>query len=345
MSNRFVSLENNDCQEKTANSVEKPIKSPPIFIDNVINIQPLTELLTEKAKGDYEIKILRDHQVKIQSKFTQTYEIIVKELQEKNTEFHTYKLKQDRSFRVVLKNMHPLTDVEEIKTAIEDEGHKVVINIWSIKNRATKQPLPMFFVDLKPSPDNKTIYAIKHLLHCRIVFEAPRPKREIPQCANCQRYGHTKRYCHRKPRCVKCAEEYLTANCPRKERFDQVKCVLCNGNHPANYKGCVVFKELQKSKFPPLRPKKVINAGEDKAHQDKDIKKKVKHRSPSYAGVARQMQNKPTNENPQSQTKALHQSNYLQDIKHILQTVTNQMIAITNSMADLMTKLEQHSIH
>lgn len=71
--------------------------------------------------------------------------------------------------------MHPLTDVEEIKTAIENEGHKV-INIWNVKNRATKQPLPMFFIDLKPSPDNKAMYAIKHLLHCRIVFEAPRPK-------------------------------------------------------------------------------------------------------------------------------------------------------------------------
>jgi hypothetical protein len=32
-----------------------------------------------------------------------------------------------------------------------------------------------------------------------------------------------------------------------------VKCVLCNGNHPAKYKGCTVYKDLQMKTFPPLR--------------------------------------------------------------------------------------------
>lgn len=65
----------------------------------------------------------------------------------------------------------------------------------------------------------------------------------------------------------------------------------------------------------------------------------------SYAGAAsNQSQNKPTKENTQSQTKAQKQPNYLQDFKEILQSVMNQMIAITNLMADLMIKIEQHSI-
>jgi hypothetical protein len=40
-----------------------------------------------------------------------------------------------------------------------------------------------------------------------------------------------------------------------KEKSEHVKCVLCNGNHPANYKGCTVYKEIQKRTFPPLRNK------------------------------------------------------------------------------------------
>jgi hypothetical protein len=53
----------------------------------------------------------------------------------------------------------------------------------------------------------------------------------------CQRYDHTKNYCHLKSRCVKCAGSHGTTQCPRKERSSDVRCVLCGGNHPANYKG------------------------------------------------------------------------------------------------------------
>ncbi|EFN89295.1 Nucleic-acid-binding protein from transposon X-element, partial [Harpegnathos saltator] len=142
-------------------------------------------------------------QIKVQAKDPQIYRTITKELVARNTEFHTYKPKQDRSFRVVLKNMHSSTDMEELKQAINNHGHEVT-NIWNVKQRVTKKPLPLFFVEIKPGSNNKEIYKIKTLLQCRIQFEAPRPKREIPQCTGCQRYGHTKSFCFRKPRCVKC---------------------------------------------------------------------------------------------------------------------------------------------
>lgn len=185
----------------------------------------------------------------------QAYTTIVKELQKRNTEFHTFKLKQERSFQVVLKNIHPSTDLEDLKIAIEELGHQVS-NIWNVESRLTKVPVPVFFIDLKPSPDNKLIYNTKYLLNCRVIFEAPKSKKQIPQCMTCQRYGHTRKYCFRQPRCVKCAEDHPTAGCPRKERSDYVKCVLCNGNHPVNYRGSAVFKEIQKAKYPNLRPKK-----------------------------------------------------------------------------------------
>lgn len=303
-------------------------------------------LLNEKARDDYEIKILRDHQVKIQPTSIQAYETVVNELQGRGTEFHTYKPKQDRSFRVVLKNMHPHTDTDEIKNAIEDNGHKV-INIWNIKDRTTKQPLPLFFIDLKPSPNNREIYSVKHLLHCRIVFEAPRPKRDIPQCANGQRYEHTKRFCHRRPRCVKCAEEHLILDCPRKGRSDQVKCVLCNGNHPANYKRCAVFKEIQKVKFPPLRSRNTINPGDKRILQSGGTQEASVpgHKVPSYARVASSQKQTNHITPTHKQTKIIQQQpSYFQDFSNILQSVMNQLTAITKMMAELMFKLE-HSSH
>jgi len=47
-----------------------------------------------------------NEQTKIQLKSSIAYVNIVKELKNKNTEFHIYKLKQERSFKVVLKHIH-----------------------------------------------------------------------------------------------------------------------------------------------------------------------------------------------------------------------------------------------
>lgn len=166
VSNSFEGLDNEEISEPAFEYGDKNSKPPLIFVDKVENIIPLTKLLNDTVKENYELKILRAEQVKIQPKSTTAYSVIVKELRNKGTEFHTFKLKQDRSFRVVLKNMHPLTDVQELKMAIEERGHNVV-NIWNIKQRVTKKPLPMFFIDLEQTPNNKSVYTITHLLQCK----------------------------------------------------------------------------------------------------------------------------------------------------------------------------------
>ena len=68
---------------------------------------------------------------------------------------------------------------------------------------------------------------------------------------NCQLYGHTKSYCRRSPKCVKCAGDHLTAQCQRKTRSNDVKCALCLENHPANYKDCRIYQKIRNAKFPP----------------------------------------------------------------------------------------------
>lgn len=107
----------------------------------------------------------------------------------------------------------------------------------------------MWYIKLKPRENNKDVYNVKSLLHCRILFEPPRPKRVIPQCTNCQDYNHTQKFCNRQPRWVKYADLHHTSVYPRKERSNQVKCVLYEGNHRVNYKGCTVYKELLKVRY------------------------------------------------------------------------------------------------
>jgi len=151
--------------------------------------------------------------------------------------------------------MHYTTDVEDIKLTIEHHGHTVT-NVYNIKQQRTNIPLSLFFVDLKPNENNKDIYQIERLNYTNVRFEPPRSKRNIPQCGKCQTYGHTQAYCYHSHRCVRCAGNHITKHCPRKEKSEHVKCVLCDGKHPANYKGCTVYKERQKRTFPPLRNKR-----------------------------------------------------------------------------------------
>jgi hypothetical protein len=102
-SNRYTALleeESEDQQQKAG--LENTPKPPPIYITDVQNISPLIQLLEQIAKQQYKIKALADFQVKVQTKASKSYRIIIKSLAEKHTGFHTYKL-EEGSYRVVLK--------------------------------------------------------------------------------------------------------------------------------------------------------------------------------------------------------------------------------------------------
>jgi len=91
---------------KTDNKVSKSL---PIFgIANVISLI----LLNKIAKNEYDIKVLSNTQVKIQLKASTKYISIVKALQATNTDFHNYKMKDKRRFKVVLKNIHSSINLE-----------------------------------------------------------------------------------------------------------------------------------------------------------------------------------------------------------------------------------------
>ena len=159
----------------------------------------------------------------MQAKTSDAYKTVVKELEFKNTQFCTYNPKQERCFKVFLRWIF-----SDLKAELKNLGHDV-FNIWNVKHRVSKIPLPLFMVAFFSNVSNKYIYVIQYFLHCKVAFEASRPI----------------------PKCVKCAENHQTANCPKKFRTPDVRCALCDGNHPANYKGCTVYHSLRKAKFPP----------------------------------------------------------------------------------------------
>ena len=171
-----------------------------------------------------------------------TYREIVKHFKDKNIYFHTYQLKEERAFRVVIKHLHYTTDIHEIKRELSALGHKVR-NITNLRHRQTKDPLNIFFIDLEPAYNNKEIYNLTAIQNKIIYVEPPHTNTNIPQCTRCQHYGHTQRYCNKQYACVKCGGKHNTSSCT-KSRDTPAKCVLCGGAHPANYKGCQHYHSI-----------------------------------------------------------------------------------------------------
>jgi hypothetical protein len=163
-SNLFASLTNEDSEVTPTPTGPTSVPKPsPIYVQNVTTIPPLLQLLDQTSHQQYVITALANNQVRVQPTTADSYRSITHILTAKGTEFHTFKPKEERNYRVVLKHMHYSINPDVIKAEIEKHGHKVA-NIWTIKQFRTKLPLSMFFVDLKPASNNKDIFDVEYLL-------------------------------------------------------------------------------------------------------------------------------------------------------------------------------------
>lgn len=252
-------------KEVTCNKVtkEKPKKEPlppPIIVENVIEYQSFYDSLLKKElnKDSFTVKMLRNGAVKINTNSEATYRGITKHLKEEDASWFSYENKQSRPIRVMAKNLHASCKPERIVEDLILQGFKILDAAvkYSWKN---KEPLNMFILSFHHQENIKNIYEIKSILGCKIDVQPLKSPKLIPQCKRCQAYGHTQKYCSKEPRCVKCTAKHLTVDC-NKPRDAKPKCVHCGESHPANYRGCVVAKELQKMRNV-LKSKSKIETG------------------------------------------------------------------------------------
>lgn len=227
---------------------DTPKPPPPIFVRGVIDYTEVcTKLIDIIGVDNFFCKSSADR-LKIQTANPDSYRTLVRYLKEENAEFHTYQLKEDKPIRVVIRNLHPTTQTELIKEELEVRLFEVR-RVTNVLHRVTKIQLPLFFVDLEPTPKSSEIFQLSSLLHTKVKIEEPYKPKSISQCNNCQEYGHTKTYCGYPSRCVRCGAYHQSATCPN-SRDDPPKCALCSGDHPASYKGCSVYRELQRGRKP-----------------------------------------------------------------------------------------------
>lgn len=236
-------------------SEKKEGKPPPIFVKGINNYIAFKKALEKELKENEFTCKSRLNDIVLHPETPDGYRLAVHYLRSMKAEFHTYQLREDRAFRVVIRHLHHTTPPADIQDELEAMGFKVR-TVTNAKSVTSKEPLPLFFVDLDPQDGNEKIYSIKRLLRSVVKIEEPHKRNTPPQCTRCQNYNHTKAYCNYPPRCVKCAGTHFSYEC-QKSRDVPATCALCSGSHPANYRGCTAYAELKKkTKSTSSRPSK-----------------------------------------------------------------------------------------
>lgn len=174
-------LMSNEDNQKTSNAVGEA-KLHQYLYQTLIIYKNKKSIENAIRKDNFNYKTINGKGlIKISPDNADHYRKIIKILNQQNASYHTYQLRQERAFKVVLRNIHPSIPTEEISTALEEKGHKVR-NIINIKHRTEKHPLPMFFINQEPDTNNKTIYNFEYLLNAKVKFEPPRENNVVVQC-------------------------------------------------------------------------------------------------------------------------------------------------------------------
>ncbi|KAE9544278.1 hypothetical protein AGLY_001457 [Aphis glycines] len=217
-------------------------KIPPIYVYNISNYENFHTSLANITFDNFSI-VNTKSALKINLNSIDDYRTATKLFDETEIEYHTYQLPENKQLSVVIRNL----PVNISEACIYNELQELKFEVASVTRLQNqfKSPIPIVAVLLSKLPTE--IFSLNRLLHCIIIVEPRKPSKDIPQCTNCQRFSHTKKFCHLPSRCVKCAGDHHYSQCQKSLEVPP-KCVNCDRDHPANYRGCTFYKEISRTK-------------------------------------------------------------------------------------------------
>lgn len=159
-----------------SNNENKTSKPPPIFIQDQLNYNNFCAKIIELTDvTGFDCKSSTKG-LKLQTYSPESYRTVVKYLKFNNVSFHSFQLKEEKAYWVAIRNLHHTTDTSFITQELLNKGF-VTRNITPVTHKLTKTPLPIFFIDLEPSPTNADIFKITSLCYTKVKVEPPHPKK------------------------------------------------------------------------------------------------------------------------------------------------------------------------
>ncbi|GFR31713.1 uncharacterized protein TNCT_648451 [Trichonephila clavata] len=175
-------------------------------------------------------------------------------LQMNGEEFYAIPPPSKRPYKVVLKGLPASTDIDEIKNDLANQGD-AVSKVAQLTQRKSKFPLPMFLVEVRKNvPESRDILDGRNCCYMSITWDSFRRRPGATQCYNCNYFHHSSQYCDIKTRCLKCAQEHRTSDCPIKERIENPECINCKTKgHMTNSKQCPKYPKTNPKKGDPIK--------------------------------------------------------------------------------------------
>lgn len=297
--------------DETSNQQQEIIqKPPPINIVGISNYARIKEILNSAHVQNYSVIALNNNIWKINTSNPDGYKALSATLNEMKAEWYTYENKNERPNKVIIRGLHHTCTKEEIMEDLRHQGFNPIDAVNILKkernengNTYSYRQLPLFRVTFHNDDSTDKIYNIETIAQLKVKVEALKAQSKlIPQCKRCQGFNHTKHYCQREARCVKCAGKHATDQCELPKSIAP-KCINCQGNHPASYRGCEVAKELQKirnkSRSIKTTPNSLMNQELPKPTQQVFQQQVVQHTNNSGQPIIRQ------NTRPKTYSEAL----------------------------------------
>lgn len=212
--------------------------TPIIVKDDRYTWKSLMLLLEQNNFNGFKAKLKGDNTFNITAAGEDMQRSITKLFDRIGVLYHSYTLPSDKNIKVVIKSLPKDTNVVDIQKALEMEGY-IALNVVQLTKRldGNKIDLPLFMVTLPRTEQSRGIYNLPYLFNLKINVESYRGRQGPTQCHRCQQYFHAQASCRHQARCVKCAGSHLSSECT-KPFSEPPKCVLCEGEHTANWRGC-----------------------------------------------------------------------------------------------------------
>lgn len=202
--------------------------------------------------GEENLKYLEPNggKIGVRATTTESYKRMIELLAAKKVIFHAYPLKSDAPAKFMLSGLTGYTDsdedLEEIRAELNASHPVKCERVRKHVTPATKRQGMDAGQFVCSFPSGTKLEEVKrnYVGHLRVYFDILKKTPGQIMCHRCQGDHPTLR-CHRLPRCVKCGEGHLSADCAL-PKDGQVKCCHCGGNHTANFLGCPVLKANRK---------------------------------------------------------------------------------------------------
>lgn len=214
-------------------------RSPPIIIESKKEwTHEFIKTLISRYNQNYHLQYRGNNKVAVICYSSDSHEAVKKGLSSENVPYHTFSRKDERTSKAVIFGL-PAYVESSLKDELASLGFADVIVRKMKVPQGRNVACPPFFVQLPPGSDMKRFKQIKYISNCVVQIRKYQANNIYgTQCFRCQGFGHSSKNCNLKPRCVKCTEPHLTADCPKKDRSQQAQCCNCGENHPANYRQC-----------------------------------------------------------------------------------------------------------